>query len=178
MGNRIFTSILAANPQIHKDIRRSKMLLQIAHHMVKLFRKIVVLRLQNSQCQMPKISNRQTKKRGKVKAEAYPKKERDRATILNARYIDLFCGRFLARWVANHHTLEDRRVEHDAQDTVGPHDHTSRLLAPLLFPDVDFERANSALFPFLVGKVEELRFAREKCCLSFLTSFNYNVQGG
>lgn len=112
----------------------------------------------------------------RIKQLTYPEKERNRATILNARNIDLFRSRFLSGRIANHHTLEDGSVEHHAQDTVSPHDHTSRLLALLRFPDVNFERANSTLLPFLVGEVEELRLAGEVCRLFLLSGLDYKVE--
>lgn len=79
---------------------------------------------------------------------------------------------FFVLCVAECHTLEDRAIEHDAQSTVGTHDHTTMLLSVIALARVDLESSDAALFPLAAAKVEQLALAGEEVLFFLFTSLD------
>jgi hypothetical protein len=104
----------------------------------------------------------------------YPEQEGNSTAILNTNQMNLFGIRFVARWISDLHSLEKGRVEHDPQDAIRSHDHASGLFVLLAFRyfHIHLECANTTLLPFLVRKLEKLRFAAEVRLFLFLACLN------
>lgn len=101
----------------------------------------------------------------------YAQEQRHGAAFFIAGKEDLLGGGFFVLGVAECHTLEDRAIQHDAESTVGTHDHTAMLLSGVVLAGVDLESSHAPLFP-LAAEVEKLALAGEKGLFFLLASFD------
>ena len=111
-------------------------------------------------------------------SKTYPKQDRSRTTALQTSQENLLCCLgFFACSIADIHAFENRCIEHNTPNAIGPHNQSYGflILLAVCYFNIHFEGTDAALSPFLVGELEELRFAGEVCLLFLFTGFDYSM---